>query len=75
MLRVRSNACRAHAGKLPAMRNEAKTVKKARRDITRGCLHERQLASAKSVKTNAKSNNVGVRGGCGGLLRCGSKEE
>jgi hypothetical protein len=57
------------------MRNEAKTVKKARRDVTRGCLHGRQLASPKNVKTNAESNNVGVRGGCGELLRCGSEEE
>jgi hypothetical protein len=62
-------------GKKPAMRNEAKTVKKTRCDITRGCLQVRQLASLKNVKTDAESNNVSLRGGCGELLRCGSKEE
>jgi hypothetical protein len=36
--------------KKPAMRNEAKTVKKAQCDITRGCWHVRQLASAKKRK-------------------------
>jgi hypothetical protein len=48
-------------GKKPAIRNEAKTVKKAQRDVTRGCLHVRQPAGSKNVKTNAESNNVGVR--------------
>jgi hypothetical protein len=47
--------------KKPAMRNEEKTVKKAQCDITRGCLHVRQPASAKNVKTNAESNHVSVR--------------
>jgi hypothetical protein len=60
-------------GKKPAMRNEAKTVKKTRCDITRGCWRVRQLADAKNVKTSAKSDHVSVRRGRWELLRCGSK--
>ena len=48
-------------GKKPAMRNEAKTVKKAQCDITRGCLRVRQPANGENVKTDAESNNVSVR--------------
>jgi|ERR1700730_888931 hypothetical protein len=62
-------------GKKPAMRNEAKTVKKVQCDDTRGGVHVRQLASPKNVKINAESHHVGVCGGCGKVLRRSTKEE
>jgi hypothetical protein len=41
-------------GKLPAIRS-------AQRGVTRGCLHVRQAAGSKNLKTNAESNHLSVR--------------
>jgi hypothetical protein len=62
-------------GKKPAIRNEAKTVKKVQCDDTRGGVHVRQLASPRNVKINAESHYVGVCGGCGKVSRRSTKEE
>jgi hypothetical protein len=48
---------------------------KTQRAITHGCLHGRQLASRENIKINAESDYVGVRKGCGRVLRRSIKEE